>query len=307
MSKRKLDNKQSTVDLRAEYLAADLIDHEGSELDSIFMYPISSFKRSSRHDVEEVENVKDDIHDYYVIEVNREGLYDALPQALFHKKPKGKGPSYAAQEMIEDIRRGKDEEAGARRFFKLFEKELNRLRIMIELQERQSLLGFNDTSRYDLFMHIWDNVSGQGQSVLNQVFYYLKFASNFSGSIDFLKFCLHKLFDIKVTSSVEQGTIENGTNNLLGQNYLGYNLILSNKDYLRNNILNLELKNIPREDLRKYMKGGVHFAVLSYMCDYFVPLEYELKIKLNVIAGQQQMVLSQDESFASRLSYTSTL
>ena len=78
--------KRLPVDIRAEVVLADLIEY-GLNPDDLVMYSMGLSKRTFHRDIESVELLKaiGDRSTKLNVELNREGIYDALPEGLFHQ------------------------------------------------------------------------------------------------------------------------------------------------------------------------------------------------------------------------------
>lgn len=88
---------------------------------------------------------------------HRDGLYDYLPEGLFHQ-PVNKTKDRDPADRIDEIARQFDREQGARRFFQPIEQEFYHQRLLLELEERKYLLT-EETLRQNndgaLFQEFW--------------------------------------------------------------------------------------------------------------------------------------------------------
>ena len=110
-------------DIRLEIILADLII-EGQPLEDVLIESDSLFKRNYHYDIESVNETgaasgkKKKIH----FVVNREGIYDRLPEDLFHQVSETKISS-DKEESIEEIKLQRQLEKQCRLFFQPFEQE----------------------------------------------------------------------------------------------------------------------------------------------------------------------------------------
>lgn len=126
------------LDLRAEVLVNDLIVR-GISVNDLFVKPVGLFRRRFDKDIHSVEvtELKDE-QVVQVLRLNREGLYDALPENLFHYPPNNKPNAFKeVSRMVEEVKIRAQEEENARNFFFAFETEFFRQRITNEWQERR--------------------------------------------------------------------------------------------------------------------------------------------------------------------------
>lgn len=153
-----IDAKQSGH-LRLEALCAELLGN-GVSFEDITIRFAGAFKKKFRDDVESVKvSEGDDGRDKLEIVVNRDGFYDLLPEGVFHQ-PIARNRNAGLTEMVSDVRRQKEEEKAARKFFQPLENEFARYTTFVEEQERSfasSILSGNISGSFDEF---WDLPKG---------------------------------------------------------------------------------------------------------------------------------------------------
>ena len=126
------------LDLRAEVLVNDLIVR-GISVNDLFVKPVGLFRRRFDKDIHSVEQVDlKDGQSAQMLHLNREGLYDGLPENLFHYPPNNKPNAFKeVSRMVEEVKLRALEEENARNFFFAFETEFFRQRLTNEWQERR--------------------------------------------------------------------------------------------------------------------------------------------------------------------------
>jgi hypothetical protein len=119
-------------DIKAEVIIADLIENKVNPADIVFI-PDGSFKRNYTHDILFAEVRKLNNSQQVVnIHTSRDGLYDSLPEGLFHEQTHERITS--GKDMAEDSKKLKLEEKEARNFFLPFENEIFFQRVILELE-----------------------------------------------------------------------------------------------------------------------------------------------------------------------------
>lgn len=146
-----LDYTFESLDLKAEVIVGELIRNGISE-DTVFFKKKSNFKRRFEKDVQRIEfnNEAETNLKNVVVHVNREGLYDMLPEGIFHQDD-GENQSTSGTEVIENSKKRREEEAAARRFFQPVENELLHLLCQLELEESENLNYFSAKNNKYLF------------------------------------------------------------------------------------------------------------------------------------------------------------
>ena len=102
-------------DFRAEVVAAELVDN-GVTAEQLMILMLGSRKRAFRKDVDAVTDEISDYNnkEYTLITTHKEGIYDMLPQGLFHSPTLPKSAK-SQKEIIDNIKKHRVEESNARR------------------------------------------------------------------------------------------------------------------------------------------------------------------------------------------------
>src|SRR4051794_16067541 len=118
-------------DIKAEVIAAEMVEH-GIPAELVLLLYLGGSTRPFRNDIGNIEEeqLEYDRQEYVIIKAFREGLYDMLPQGLFHQVAAHKN-TQTEREIINAIRKRREEERNARTFFLPFEAGINHLRIQM--------------------------------------------------------------------------------------------------------------------------------------------------------------------------------
>src|SRR5215217_9429202 len=105
---------ENQSDLCAEFVAGSWLE-EGIAQDKILFRPLGSFKRRSHADVESVGEAELGNFEGKVIASNRNGIYDHLPEQLFHLP--SAGSINTLKKKVDEIRLQREKEQKSRLFF----------------------------------------------------------------------------------------------------------------------------------------------------------------------------------------------
>src|SRR4249919_3210818 len=141
------------LDFKAEVMAAEMVEH-GLSADRILILLTGATKRSFRTDVTSVEDEfsEYDHKGYTLVKTSREGIYDMLPEGLFHSASAHKNAN-TEKEIIKSIKQRRQEEINARKFFLPFETTINFLRMQMALYENR----LDMRSHYDELIKIFSD------------------------------------------------------------------------------------------------------------------------------------------------------
>lgn len=145
-----------STDFRAEVIAAEMIENN-TPAERILIVPVGALNRPQNKDVEGIEEEVSeyDKKEYILIKTRKEGLYDKLPEGIFHS-PISYASDKTEQQVIEAIKRHRVEEKAARKFFLPFDVSLNNVRIQITLYENQLDKKFHFNQLVNIFSPHWE-------------------------------------------------------------------------------------------------------------------------------------------------------
>lgn len=141
--------------LRGEAFIAALLGN-GFSFDRLNLDRAGSFAKSYRNDIESVSPALDDSdQEILKITLNRDSIYDRLPEGLFHQ-PRAIGGKTTVGQMVGEHRRLRDEEKAARKFFQPLEHELFRYSVLIEQEEGDFLSGMLSGNLDSAYARFWN-------------------------------------------------------------------------------------------------------------------------------------------------------
>lgn len=289
-------------DVKAEVIGAALVE-SGVNIDEIVINPIGISKRSVRKDVIDIHR-KDggaDDGEYLFLDVSREGLYDSLPQGLFHQSKIVK-TKRTTEDIIDEMKLFKVQEEFSRLFFLALEKEFNRVKLNEELEERKSIFGFSEHYKFELYLKIWPELKNIGQKYLVLLFQLLPVSYKVVGDNDLISniigaFCL-KPVEIRI---VHEKKINQAPEikNELGKPLVGTNFILGNQFIDFDPCIELCVKEIKRDELNLFLPGGKLRKVIDLLIEYFFPISVDVQIILHLQKEEEGLYLS----FENEISY----
>jgi len=140
-------------DVRAEVLVALWLQNGDVAADQVVIQAEGTFGRTYRKDVLRVEAPAPGRRPFTGVHLSREGLYDMLPEAVFHQT-RGKGRRSAA-EAAEESERYRQEEKAARAFFLPLEQEYYRQRIWLEYGEQKYWFNSARPGNMAMLLRFW--------------------------------------------------------------------------------------------------------------------------------------------------------
>ena len=219
----KYDNARLAL-LKAEALGAEVLD-KGFPFDNLILRPVGSFQRSFRPDFL-VNEQKDPQEEQVEITIHRDGIYDRLPEGLFHQT-KGNSKTSSVGSMVDEYRRFKEEEKNARRFFQPLEQEFFRYAITVEQEERKLAKGMYEGSLEKLFFEFWDISPTLPAAPASRLIRIMPWLARIKGNLQLTAKALQLVLGKSVRGEVKHvpGTFAPDTATCLGQGELGVDTV----------------------------------------------------------------------------------
>jgi hypothetical protein len=284
------------VDLTMEVVVAELVEN-GIRLDDILIQPVGQFRRKYNRDLGRAA-VMDSLAgktNQLSIEVNRDGLYDVLPEGLFHQ-PTSRKPNKTTREVIAEFKLQKERERAARKFFLPFEQEFYRQRVFLSLEERRYLLDADQVSQSSALIEFWELPDILDSHQMSALLRLLPIAHRVVGNQALTRLCFESVLGdtvtIRLVASIKHSVPAAGIPGL-GKLRLGTDFVL---DHVYDDMIpatEVTVQVSSNERLPDYMPGGKNRQVLDFMFTYFIPFEADVVTVVKMADETQAFILSE--------------
>jgi hypothetical protein len=299
-------NKTLTTDIKAEVIAAELVDN-GIPLDRILILMLGASKRPYRKDVEEIiEDISAYDHkEYTQVKTHKEGIYDMLPQGLFHAPTVPKSAN-SEEDILDAMKKHHIEEANARKFFLPFEASINDLRIQMALRENRLDKRLDSSDMIDIFTDHWEIFNWLDPRQANILLHLLPLIHEVRDNHRVAEtiFELFFLLPVKITLQPskpikpEVPTFSNFNDTILGINFTtGNNVFFTGEDEI-----NIALGPMDSGTLQQFNKGGNNEKILNLLCDFLMPVHLDINIEYQLLNTDRTTRLADKQN-----DYNSTL
>jgi len=300
-------------DLRAEYLIAGMLT-EGVPLKHIAVSFDGILKRKWSTDinyseVEKYENGEETVN----IHLNRSGIYDVLPEALFHEFIDNREAT--GEDMAKESMKLKAVEKFARSFFRPFENEIFLQNVFVVLKESQEFKSLYSGLLNGFIADFWktDNIPSEYAVKLWQ---YLPIAHKIIGNYELTAQCLESILDTKVTIKLsrdeDMGNIDdadfNSTEMKLGKVKLGYDMVPGKNVTGFIGKLTVRIGPVKNSDIRDFFNTGKAGLLLKSFYSYFIPVELDVETKILTGESRRNFILGTgEENENSYLGYNTVI
>lgn len=292
------------TDYKAAVLAAELVE-AGFDLDLLFIWPAGSSRRNFSKDVQAVEwhTPANGLRSMLCIKSSREGLYDMLPEGLFHQ-PVPYSSTRTTEEIIDQIKRYKEEEKQARKFFLPLEAEINRFRILIEMRENK----IDKKNIYDDLLKIfhpgWEIFSLLDQQQANIFLHMLPFLHEAKSDLGKLTHLLQLLLQMPAEISFEPAGAQHAApGSRTGECTLGVDMICGEYFDEGDEAMVIRIGPVSAAAALQLFPGERLEKIVRWLVAYFVPAETTVHLQTDILPEERRAVLNE----AAVLGYTAFL
>jgi hypothetical protein len=287
-------------DIRAEYLITGMLT-DGIPLRDIMVSFDGDLKRKwsadiSHAGIEKYENGEEAIN----IHLNRSGIYDALPEALFHEFFDNRNAT--GEDMAKESMKIKAVEKYARLFFSPFEYEIFLFNLFVVDKENKEFENLHSGLLSGLISDFWKTDKIPVEYVA-KFCKYLPLAHKIIGDYEMTARCLESILGEKVTirlSADEDIAMDTAADFRsvdirLGNMRLGYDMIPGVRVTGFIGRLTVVIGPVVKTDIKDFFDKGKAGLLLKSFYSYFIPVELDVETEILTEESKRNFILGGDE------------
>jgi type VI secretion system protein ImpH len=288
---------QLDTDYKAVTLAAELIEQGLVNADGVIILPVGAQQRGYAKEIAEVSNYTSVYRnrEMLAIHINREGLYDMLPEGLFHQPP-ASSVMITEEAMIKDIVIRREEEKQARAFFAPLEAELYHIRTVVELYESRLDKKSTHHELVNIFLKEWEEFKCFNNEQMVILMHVLPVIHEQRNNLPFISNVLGIMFktDFEIryqlsnTPSVFKELDQLETK--LGDGVLGVNFIAGRVNEQEDDLV-INVGPLTASQMLEFLPGTRSAEALDVLLSYFIPLQTTVITSYLVGPDDQKTVL----------------
>lgn len=283
------------TDFRAEVVAAGLIA-TGNEADKTIIIRQRGDRRYVSKDIGRIESDYSvyDMMEYLYIYTNRFGIYDSLPEGIFHQ-PHHVKKQKTKEDIIREIRSHRDEEFFARRYFQPFEMVFDKLLVDAQQYEQKFDKAYFHSNLIEIFEDQWDILKhlSLGQALL--FIRIIPVIAEVSQSKSLSEKVMSIVLGFEVT--IREGKrswekLETQDRVKLRQWKLGNNSILGNAVQSDDLDLIVTVGPLSPQEMKLFESGKTNDLILKQLIDIVLPFDRNKQIKYRISKEESKFRLS---------------
>ncbi len=289
------------TDFRFEVIAAALVER-GYTPEQIRVIREGMDRRGISKDVEDVslQFSPEDLMDYLYLKVNREGLYDMLPEGLFHKstyKRSYKDMDTDTEKALDEIKIHREQEFFVRKFFRVFEEASDRMLTDAYLYEARYDRKISHEEFVDLFVHYWPLLKELEHK--QAVFFMHIIPILHKIRVDFKAIEEALLYILEVPVKIEQVKLAakkaaRHYESRLGEGCLGVDFVLGETFDDGEYDLKLIVGPISADRMRDFLETAPGYRILEELCTLFFSINLTVVKEFKIDPADCEFILSDD-------------
>jgi hypothetical protein len=299
--------KSVRSDIRMEVILSELMDDEFNAED-LLIQSNSLFKRNYHFDIERTGEIVSDITKKKKLSVwvNREGIYDHLPEDLFYLNAETMNSDKDL--VIQEMKEQQELEKQIRIFFQPFEQEYYQQRIQLELEERKFLFETNGILPGDILTDLWEFPAFLTVEQKSRLGLLMPVIHQFTGKNELLEFLVKMITGDTVVIRKDKPLKSIVDSDLrLGDMYLGMNSTCGGMLYSVQFASAIVIYPGEMDDLMDFMPGGKKILVLQFLVELLMPMEQDFVFEISVPEKSSLFMLEENHSHLGKLAYTTII
>lgn len=288
---------QLETDYKAVTLAAELIEERLISADNLIILPLGAQKRAYAKEINEIVNYISAYRnrDMTAIYINREGLYDMLPEGLFHQPP-ASSVMITEPEMIKDIAIRREEEKQARAFFAPLEAELYHIRTIVELYESRLDKKSTYHELVNIFLKEWQEFKCFTNEQMVILMHVLPVIHEQRNNLTFISDILSIMFKVDISLEYQLAIDTTPSKEIqqletkLGTGVLGVNFIAGSVSEGEEQLV-INIDSLTASQMLSFLPGTQSAEALDVLLAYFIPLSTTVITNYFVGTDDQKMIL----------------
>lgn len=280
-------------DVRAEVVVGELLDNNIAE-EEVAVQLQNVFTRAFNKDILDAQlDDSQPYHPFINLMLSRDGLYDRLPEGLFHQfTPQQQ--QREVSEMVANYKKQQQEQQEARKFFRPIEHEFFLQRVFLEQREKHLLFDAFGQDADELFRGFWGLPANLPSPGVNRLVKLLPYIYRIAGNLPLVKLYLQAIMDEQVTIVRENGTtpVESGVQVPLGESRLGVDTMTGSVFYTDMPRIKITIGPLQHRRVYDFLPWQPYGRLLETCIGFMLPADAEVETLLEPHPDEKKVIVS---------------
>ncbi|NDV69999.1 type VI secretion system baseplate subunit TssG [Dysgonomonas sp. 25] len=283
------------TDFKTEAIVAGLVENGQDEERTVIVRQRGN-KRNVSKDIHKIGYIYSnyDLLEYLYVYTNRSGIYDSLPEGIFHQPESGMHQR-DAEDIISKIRSQRDEENQARHFFQPFEIAIDQVLVDAQLYELKFDKAHIHDNLREIFKEQWHILQ---YMTLKQALLFIRIVPSIPEILQsYFQMATAMGIILGCPVSIREGQksrlkLSPGEKNGLGQCQLGVNFVLGRSVESSNPDLDITIGPVSTEEMKSFQSNGSNKQILTRLIDMLIPFDRNKNINYKLFDTHAKFRLS---------------
>ncbi|MDR2914089.1 MAG: type VI secretion system baseplate subunit TssG [Tannerella sp.] len=294
------DKQANTIDsdYKAELVAASLVE-QGYDLDRIIITREGAARRGFAKDIESIniQFSQYDLLDYLYIKANKEGIYDILPEGLFHQSTHTK-KNKDKEDILDDIKLHRQKEFFARIFFRPLEIEVDRMLIEANLFETRYDKKISNPNFVNIFVQYWPVLQLLKRKQAIFFMHAISVLHKVRNRYREIEISMSSILDVPVRIKEVKMPAKEASRyfeSRIGDTYLGTDWVLGKCFDDGKYDLHITIGPISAKEMEFFLETATGNTLFNYLCKLFLPTDIFVEKEFKILPQDADFLLSGDE------------
>lgn len=290
-------------DVRAEVVVGELLDNHVQESE-VAVQMQNVFTRAFNKDILDAQlDDSQPYHPFISLVLSRDGLYDRLPEGLFHAFSPQK--QQEVSEMVATYKKHQQEEAEARKFFRPLEHEFFLQRVFLEQREKHLLFEALGKDADELFRTFWAIPEGLPKEPVNKLIRLLPYVHRVAGNLSLVQLYLQAILEEHVHITCENGpvAVSSGEQTGLGECRLGVDTMTGSLFYTDMPRVIVKIGPLQQRRVYDFLAWQPYGRLLETCLGFLLPADVETEILLEPHPDEKQVVVNDSRQKEGLMGY----
>jgi hypothetical protein len=290
-------------DVRAEVVVGELLDNHVHESE-VAVQMQNVFTRAFNKDILDAQlDDSQPYHPFITLMLSRDGLYDRLPEGLFHAFSPQK--QQEVSEMVATYKKHQQEEQEARKFFRPLEHEFFLQRVFLEQREKHLLFDALGKDADELFRSFWNVPEGLPKEPVNKLIRLLPYIHRIAGNLPLVQLYLQAILEEPVTITCKNGPVpvSAGIQTGLGECRLGVDTMTGNLFYADMPEVIVKIGPLQQRRVYDFLSWQPYGKLLQVCLEFLLPADVETITLLEPHPDEKQVVVNDSRQKEGLMGY----
>lgn len=281
-------------DVRAEVVVGELLDNQLQQ-EEVTVQMQNVFSRAFARDITGVKlDDSQPYHPFIMLQLSRDGLYDRLPEGLFHEFSSQRRGS--VQEMVANYKKQQQEQQQARKFFQPLEHEFFLQRVFLEQREKHLLFDAFGKDADQLFLSFWGINPNLPKAPTNRLVRLLPYMHRIAGNIPLVQLCLQVILEeeVQIVCDYTPRRVQSSSGVPLGDARLGLDTLAGEDFYTDMPVMKVTIGPLQRQRIYDYLPWQPYGQLLETCYNFLLPADVEIETLLEPNSAEKGAAVADD-------------